>query len=158
MRKPRSRKLRSTRAWKTPPQPRLVSHLSEGVGLTIDVSKAHKRLRIREGEWDFYCSSIWASSNHYTVCHFGARFSAAWWSRMGAVLIRLCHKFLFVQHLLFPAPSGLSHQLARSCTGTTGNMEWSGHDCFLMFLANPEREKGQSSQHHPQSVSTREEH
>ena len=26
------------------------------------------------------------------MCHFGARFSAAWWGRTGAVLIRICHQ------------------------------------------------------------------
>ena len=30
---------------------KVVSHPSEGVGLTLDVSKAHKRRRIREDEW-----------------------------------------------------------------------------------------------------------
>ena len=72
-----------------------VTHLPEGVGLTIDVRKAHKRLRIREDEWRLLMFQHRGKLYHYTVCHCGTRFSAAWWSRMGAVLIRLCHQFLF---------------------------------------------------------------
>ena len=72
---------------------KVVAHSSEGVGLTIDVSKAHKRLRIREDEWVLSRFQHRGKLYHYTVCHFGARFSAEWWSRMGAVLIRICHKF-----------------------------------------------------------------
>ena len=31
---------------------------------------------------------------HYRVCHFGARFSAYWWQRAGAFLLRLLHGIL----------------------------------------------------------------
>ena len=31
---------------------------------------------------------------HYRVCHFGARFSAYWWQRTGAFLLRLLHGIL----------------------------------------------------------------
>ena len=37
---------------------KVVSHSSEGVGLTIDVSKAHKRLRIREDGWGRFSFSF----------------------------------------------------------------------------------------------------
>ena len=57
---------------------KVVSHSSEGGGLTIDVSKAHKRLRIREDECGFLLFQHRGKPYHYTVCHFGARFSAAW--------------------------------------------------------------------------------
>ena len=75
-----------------------MSYPSEGVGLTIDVSKAHKRLRIREDEWGLLLFQHRGKLYHFSVCHFGARFSAGWWSRMGTVLIRICHQFLFIQH------------------------------------------------------------
>ena len=38
---------------------KVISHPSEGVGLTIDVSKAHKRLRIREDEWGAIFFFVW---------------------------------------------------------------------------------------------------
>ena len=36
---------------------------------------------------------------HYVVCHFGGRFSAYWWQRVGAFLLRQCHELLaFAPH------------------------------------------------------------
>ena len=35
---------------------------------------------------------------HYQVCHFGGRFSAYWWSRVAALLIRLLHHSVFTKH------------------------------------------------------------
>ena len=36
---------------------------------------------------------------HYVVCHFGGRFSAYWWQRAGAFLLRQCHELLaFAPH------------------------------------------------------------
>ena len=77
---------------------KVVSHASEGVGLTTDVSKARKRLRIREDAWGLLFFQHLGKLHHHNVCHFGARFCAAWWSRMGAVLTRICHQCLFIQH------------------------------------------------------------
>ena len=37
----------------------------------------------------------------YVVCHFGGRSSAYWWSRLGALLIRLGHTVLYVGHAGF---------------------------------------------------------
>ena len=139
---------------------KVVSHSSEGGGLTIDVSKAHKRLRIREDEWGFLLFQHRGKFCHYTVCHFWAGFSAAWLGRMGAVLVRICHQFLFIQHggwlyvdnflfsigsdnsaangnmhLLFSALPGMSHQLTQNSIGTTSEMDWPRHQFLLVFLA-----------------------
>ena len=35
---------------------------------------------------------------YYVVCHFGGRWSAYWWSRVGGMLMRMCHRLLFVEH------------------------------------------------------------
>ena len=78
---------------------KVARHSSEGVGLTIDVSKAHKRLRIREDEWKLFLCQHRGKTLQPTQCAtLGACFSDAWWSRMGRVLIRICHRFLFIQH------------------------------------------------------------
>ena len=53
---------------------KVVTHSSEGVGLAIDVSKAHKRLRIREDEWKLFLCQHRGKLFHYTVCHFGRAF------------------------------------------------------------------------------------
>ena len=57
---------------------RVVAHSSEAVGPTIDVSKAHKRLRIRQDECEVFLFQHCGKLYDYKVCHFGARFSAAW--------------------------------------------------------------------------------
>ena len=44
-----------------------------------------------------FCANIEANLTTTQYATLGARFSAAWWSRMGRVLIR-CHRFLFIQH------------------------------------------------------------
>ena len=46
---------------------KVVTHWSEGVGLTIDVSKAHKRLRIREDGWGLLLFQHRSKLYHYSV-------------------------------------------------------------------------------------------
>ena len=60
----------ANRAWRTS------SQTSDGVGLTKDVCKAQKRLRIREDEWRLLLFQRRGELYHFTVCHCGARFSA----------------------------------------------------------------------------------
>ena len=35
------------------------------------------------------------------TCHFGGKWSASWWSRLGAFLVRLLHRYLWVSHQLW---------------------------------------------------------
>ena len=102
----------------------------------------------------FYCSSIEANFTTTHVCHFAARISAAWWSRMGAVLITHLPPVHFRSawwvagsdngaahgnmHLLFSALPG-SHQLAQDCVGKTSTLDWPRHQFLLVFLANTEK-------------------
>ena len=60
----------ANRAWRTS------SQTSDGVGLTIDVSKTQRRLRIREDEWRLLLFQRRGKLYHFTVYHCGARFSA----------------------------------------------------------------------------------
>ncbi len=60
----------------------------EHVGLTIDVRKAHKSLRLHPAEWGLMFFAFQAALYFYKVCHFGGRWSDYWWKRMGARLHR----------------------------------------------------------------------
>ena len=51
---------------------KVVTHASDGVGLTMDVSQAQKRHRIREDEWRLLLFQHRGKLCHYTVCHCGA--------------------------------------------------------------------------------------
>ena len=116
---------------------KVVPHPSEGVGLTLDVTKAHKRLRIREDEL--------GKLYHYTVYLFWSKIQRRVVEPHGSSthphlppLPLYVDDFLFRfggdnsaalgnVHLLFPAPPGLSHQLAQGGLGTTGKMDRSWH-------------------------------
>ena len=61
------------------------------------------------------------------LCHFEARFSAAW-SRMEAVLVRLCHQFLFIRHGGWLYVDDFLFRLEAKTTPTHCNL-------YLLFLA-----------------------
>ena len=122
---------------------KVVSHSSERVGLTIDANKAHQKTPHPRRVGAVYCSSIEANFTTTQCATLRARFSAAWWSRMGAVLIThlppvhvrsarwvagsdkgAAHGNM---HLLFSAPPGMSHQLAKDCVGSTSALDWPRH-------------------------------
>ena len=72
--------------------------------LTVDVRKAHKLVKVKQEErglllfWRPAARNVPATLCGYNVCHFGASFSAYWWSRVGAWLVRAVHQLLFVRH------------------------------------------------------------
>lgn len=68
-------------------------------GLIIDVSSAHKRIRLREEERNF-ASFVWDNKVYrYRTCSFGATYSSLWWARVGSLLLRLIHILLFGYHV-----------------------------------------------------------
>ena len=71
------------------------------VGLTLDVSKAHKRVKVRPDEQGLLLFEHDGKLFHYQVCHFGATFSAYWWARLSACIHRVLHKLLWVPHFGF---------------------------------------------------------
>ena len=77
------------------------SHDSHGacVGASLDFKAAHKQVEIRPEERGLLLFSHLNTLYHYKVCHFGARFSAYWWQRVGAFLMRQIHSLLsFMPH------------------------------------------------------------
>jgi hypothetical protein len=69
--------------------------------ITLDVSAAHKRLKMRESDAGAAFFSCKGALYRYLVAHFGAAWSAWWWSRTAAMLLRIVHMFLGCAHLAF---------------------------------------------------------
>ena len=78
--------------------------------MPASISKAaHKQIQVRPDEHGLLLFAFQGRFYHYRVCHFGGRFSAYWWQRTGAFLLRQVHgllawkphkAFLFVDDLL----------------------------------------------------------
>ena len=69
--------------------------------IVMDVSAAHKHLKMAEtdaGMAFFRCMGV---LYRYVVAHFGAAWSAWWWSRTAAAIVRLVHVFLGAGHVAF---------------------------------------------------------
>ena len=73
-------------------KPKDPKHASQGAAL--DFKAAHKRVKVKPSDQGLllfrHANRLFA----YVVCHFGARFSAYWWQRVGALLLRLLHHVL----------------------------------------------------------------
>ena len=79
------------------------------IGASLDFKAAHKQIQVRPDEHGLLLFAFKKKLYHYRVCDFGGRFSAYWWQRAGAFLLRQVHgllswqphkAFLFVDDLL----------------------------------------------------------
>ena len=68
------------------------------VAFSFDVAAAHKRVLICEQEQGLCCFVLEGVWYVYRSCYFGAKWSAYWWSRVGAWLVRMLHRFIWLQH------------------------------------------------------------
>ena len=64
------------------------------VGVSLDFKAAHKGMKLQEQDQGCMLFRVADKLYHYVVCHFGARFSAYWWQRLGAMLLRITHALL----------------------------------------------------------------
>ena len=64
------------------------------IALALDFKAAHKTVKVKPSEQGTLLFEVEGKLFHYTVCHFGAKFSAYWWSRLGARITRTAHKLL----------------------------------------------------------------
>jgi hypothetical protein len=70
---------------------------AEGLGwvaFSFDVAGAHKQVLVKEEEQGLSCfvlNEVWYV---YRSCDFGAEWSAYWWSRVGAWIVRMLHRFV----------------------------------------------------------------
>ncbi len=87
-----------------------------GFGICLDVSKAHRRIKILPEEWGFISCKvkdrIWANK----VGTFGVSSASYWWGRLGAHLVRILHNLTQggpnVEALLFADDLELTAELA----------------------------------------------
>eukprot|EP00435_Cladocopium_sp_Y103_P069545 s709_g33.t1 len=75
------------------------------LAFSLDFNKAHKRVKVHPAEQGLSSFCVKDSSGNsrwavYKVCHFGAAWSAYWWSRVAAAFIRVAHRFLHHSHFL----------------------------------------------------------
>ena len=92
---------------------------ASSIGTSFDFKAAHKQIQVHPSEHGLLLFRFANTLYHYRVCHFGARFSAYWWQRTGALLLRLLHgvlsshphrAWLFVDDLLAALHRPDAHQ------------------------------------------------
>ena len=59
-------------------------------GMTLDVSAAHKTIRVRDSEQGLLGFEVSGKYYFYKVAPFGGSFSAHWWQRLAAFFVRAC--------------------------------------------------------------------
>ena len=64
------------------------------IGMSLDFKAAHKCVKVHRKEQGCLLFRVDSQVYHYTVCHFGAKFSAYWWQRVGGQLLRIAHALL----------------------------------------------------------------
>lgn len=73
----------------------------ELAGVSFDVRSAHKRIAVHPKFHGYLCFQFQGRIFYYTVCPFGAVFSAHFWSRLGSFYLRLFHRFCYLPHSAF---------------------------------------------------------
>ena len=101
--------------------------------LSLDIRAAHKQVRLAEADQGLVAFAFQGALYHYKVAHFGGKFSAFWWSRVGSLLIRLLHAVLGAPHRLFIYVDDI---LLLSPTPHFGDHAWLTI-VFLMILGTP---------------------
>ena len=64
----------------------------------IDVKAAHKRIKVRESDRGLLCFRALGRLFCYRVLHFGGSCSAYYWARVASLLLRMCHRLLYLYH------------------------------------------------------------
>ena len=75
------------------------STVSDLVGFSLDVKAAHKQVLVREAEQGLLMFRHNDKLYAYRSCHFGGKFSAYWWARVGALLHRLAHECVHINQI-----------------------------------------------------------
>ena len=73
---------------------------AELAACTLDISAAHKTMRVRESERGLLGVRLGKRLFLYRVAPFGAKFSAHWWQRLAAFFVRCSHRLIWVAHIL----------------------------------------------------------
>ena len=67
---------------------------------SLDIKAAHKTIRVRPSEQGLLGVRMADDFLFYSVCPFGATFSAYWFARFGGFLVRTFHLLLYINHML----------------------------------------------------------
>ena len=78
---------------------RLQSKPSDWCLMSLDIRGAHKTIRTDPADIGFSAFMFQDRAFVYLVNHFGASWSAYWWSRLSAMLIRMVHFLLRHKHI-----------------------------------------------------------
>ena len=70
------------------------AYFGSWVALALDFKAAHRTVKVEKQEQGTLLFEVDNTLHYYTVCHFGAKFSAYWWSRLGGMLTRIAHDLL----------------------------------------------------------------
>ena len=73
-----------------------IHHLQEHpdddtLALAIDVSKAHKRVRLHRDDQGLMLFELAGALYYYLACHFGGALSDYWWKRLAGLITDVCH-------------------------------------------------------------------
>ena len=93
----------------------LSSAAEDFTALVLDVSKAHRRIKIRPQDQGLLCFHHRAKLYQCLTLNFGARASSYYWSRTAGLLCRLLHRMIYVNHSLMIYVGDLIC-LLRKCT------------------------------------------
>ena len=79
----------------------LSSTSTELIAFTLDVSKAHRRIKIAPTDQGLLC--LWYQDTLFKskTLNFGARASGYFWARVAGLMVRTFHRLLHVRHALF---------------------------------------------------------
>ena len=83
---------------------RFVSSIDDGSSWTMcsfDVKGARKLVRVKSDEQGYSCFILDGVRYCYRSCYFGCKWAAFWFSRVGAWLVRMLRRVIWVQHGLF---------------------------------------------------------
>ena len=78
----------------------------EWVGFIMDVSKAHKRVKVAEEDQGYSLFAVIDKRGQrhwlcYATCHFGCSWAAYWWSRAAACFVRIGHRLIRRRHMTY---------------------------------------------------------
>ena len=93
----------------------LSSAAEDFTALVLDVSKAHRRIKIRPQDQGLLCFHHRDKLYQCLTLNFGARASSYYWSRAAGLLCRLLHRMIYVNHSLMIYVDDLIC-LLRKCT------------------------------------------
>ncbi|CAE7657443.1 LRRC45 [Symbiodinium sp. CCMP2592] len=99
------------------------------IALILDVSKAHRRIKIRDSDRGLLCFFHRNRLYQCLTLNFGARPSGFYWSRMAGLLTRLLHRLVFVKHCLLIYVDDLIALLS----GPSGPV-WAALMCIMLLI------------------------